>query len=54
MYHLPKELIEYIYEFDNTYKEIFDKVLHSRFQIYKIRKTNNYFIFDSFTVRTKS
>ena len=52
MYHLPKELIEYIYEFDNTYKEIFDKVLHSRFEIYKSKKTNNYFIFDLFTGRS--
>tara|TARA_B100001248_G_scaffold261016_1_gene250878 strand:+ start:1342 stop:1740 length:399 start_codon:yes stop_codon:yes gene_type:complete len=49
MYHLPEDIIRYIYEFDNTYKLIFDKVLHSRYEIYKNKKTNNYFIFDEFT-----
>ena len=46
MYHLPEDIIRYIYEFDNTYKLIFDKVLHSRYEIYKSMTTDNYFIFD--------
>lgn len=33
---LPQEIIQYIYEFDNTYKELFDKVLEDviQFQIF--------------------
>ena len=49
MYHLPEDIIRYIYEFDNTYKIIFDKVLHSRYEIYKNKITYNYIIFDNFT-----
>ena len=49
MYHLLEDIIRYIYEFDNTYKLIFDKVLHSRYEIYKSMTTDNYFIFDEYS-----
>ena len=52
MFHLPHELQCLIFEFDSTYKEIFDKVLQSRFTIYKSSSRNLYFIFDSFTEKT--
>jgi hypothetical protein len=48
MFHLPEEIIRLIYEYDNTYKEIFDKVLHSRFDIYR-NENNSYLIFDNFS-----
>jgi len=47
--NLPDDLIHYIYEFDNTYKLIFDNVLQSRFEIYKHKKKNIFFIFDHFS-----
>lgn len=49
MYQLPEEIIRYIYEYDNTYREIFTKVLHSRYEIYQNKKTRNYFVFDLFS-----
>lgn len=49
MYHLPNEIISYIYEYDNTYREIFDKVLKSRYEIYQNLNSENYFIFDLFS-----
>jgi hypothetical protein len=52
MLHLPQEIIRYIYEFDNTYRCIFDKVLHSCYEIFQNRKTKNYFIFDQFSGRS--
>lgn len=52
MFHLPHELQCLIFEFDSTYKEIFDKVLQSRFSIYKSPSKNLYFIFDCFTEKT--
>jgi hypothetical protein len=49
MFHLPEEIIQYIYEFDNTYRQVFDRVLHSRYQIFQNKKTKSYFIFDQFS-----
>jgi hypothetical protein len=49
MYHLPEDLIRYIYEYDITYREIFNKVLDSRYEIYQTKNTGNYFIFDLFS-----
>jgi hypothetical protein len=46
---LPQEIINYIFEFDNTYKEIFDNILKSRFQIYKMKSNQIYYIFDYFS-----
>lgn len=49
MYHLPEEIIRHIYEYDNTYREIFDKVLNSRYEIYQNLNTKTYFVFDLFS-----
>ena len=49
MYQLPEELIRYIYEYDTTYREIFNKVLNSRYEIYQNKNTKNYFVFDLFS-----
>lgn len=49
MFHLPPEIIRYIFEYDSTYREMFKKVLHSRYEIYQNKKTKNYFIFDLFS-----
>lgn len=51
MFHLPKELIIEIFEYDNTYREIFNIVLESikQYQIFNyITPTNQYFyIYDN-------
>lgn len=51
MFHLPKEIIKEIYEFDNTYREIFDTVLEniSQYQIfdYITPTTHYYYIYDN-------
>lgn len=52
MYFLPQELQTIIYEFDSTYKEKFDDVLKSRYEIFKVKEQNLYFIFDYFTEHT--
>ena len=52
MYHLPYELQTMIYEFDSTYKEKFDQVLQSEYQIFKVENQKLYFIFDYFTEHT--
>ena len=49
MFNLPEELVRYIYEFDNTYREVFTKVLHSRYEIYLMTDTKYFFIFDEFS-----
>lgn len=49
MYHLPEEIISYIYEYDNTYRELFSNILNSRYQIFQNLKTKSYFIFDLFS-----
>lgn len=52
MYDLPYELQTMIYEFDSTYKEKFDQVLQSRYEILKVKNQKLYFIFDYFTEHT--
>jgi len=51
MFHLPKEIIKEIYEFDNTYREIFDTVLEniSQYQVfdYITATTHYYYIYDN-------
>jgi len=51
MFHLPKEIIKEIYEFDNTYREIFNTVLEniSQYQIFDyITPTKQYYyIYDN-------
>ena len=46
-FSLPQEIIQYIYEFDNTYHEIYKQVLKEIeiFQIY-IYKNEIYYIYD--------
>ena len=51
MFNLPEELVRYIYEFDNTYREVFTKVLHSRYEIYLM--TDNFLNLPSFRHSTK-
>ena len=48
MFQLPEEIIRYIYEFDNTYKEIFDKCLSyiTKFHIYKSKFLNLYYVYN--------
>ena len=48
MFHLPDEIIRYIYEFDNTYREIFDECLEyiCKFKIYKSKVLNIYYIYN--------
>ena len=41
MYQLPEDIIRYIYEYDNTYREIFNNVLLSRYEIYQNKNTKN-------------
>lgn len=52
MYFLPYELQTMIYEYDSTYKEKFDEVLQSRYEIFKVKNQKLYFIFDYFTEHT--
>lgn len=52
MYHLPEELVRYIYEFDNTYREIFNEVLKSRYEIYQKKDTKSFLVFDEFSGRS--
>lgn len=54
MYQLPHELQCLIYEYDDTYHEIFQKVLESRFEIYQQDDQNFYFIFDYFSENSYS
>ena len=48
MYHLPEELIRYIYEFDNTYIEYFNECLRyiCKFCIYHSESLNVYYIYN--------
>ena len=48
MYHLPEELIRYIYEFDNTYIEYFNECLTyiCKFRIYHSESLNVYYIYN--------
>ena len=54
MYQLPEDIIRYIYEYDNTYREIYSNVLLSRYEIYQNKKTKNYFVFDFFSGKSFS
>lgn len=40
-YHLPKELIIYIYSFDNTYKKKYNKCLHDMLKLFQISRIND-------------
>jgi len=47
MFHLPDDIIRYIYEFDNTYRNVFDECLQciTMNQIYKSRLRNLYYVY---------
>lgn len=40
-YHLPNELIIYIYSYDSTYKKKYDKCLHDLLKIFQISRIND-------------
>ena len=40
-YHLPKELIIYIYRYDNTYKKKYNKCLHDMLKKFQISRIND-------------
>lgn len=50
-YDLPHEIISYIFEFDSTFREIFDKVLQDieRYQVYSYCNQGMFYIFDTRT-----
>jgi hypothetical protein len=49
MFHLPHELQCIIFEYDNTYHNIYKEVLKSRYEIYKEEDKNFFIIFDYFS-----
>jgi hypothetical protein len=40
-YHLPKELIIYIYSYDNTYKKKYNKCLNNMLKLFQINRIND-------------
>ena len=40
-YHLPKELIIYIYGFDNTYKTLYNNCLNEMTKMFQINRIND-------------
>ena len=40
-YHLPNDLIIYIYSYDSTYKKIYNKCLHDMLKLFQISRIND-------------
>jgi len=54
-YDLPHEIISYIYEFDNTFRDKFDKVLEDiqQYQVYSYKNMNNETMFYIYDIHTE-